>query len=188
MPGVVDARIQQQFDYPDFEVDVDRTKAQQGGLTERDVAGSVLDTLSGSFQTTPMFFLNPQNGVNYNVAAQTPQYDIQSLHDLQNIPITGRRQRAPAILADVATITPLAGDGRGRSLQYPPRHRHLRQRAGPRPRRGRPRRRAHRRRTIATLLPRGSFVTVRGQLETMRDVLYQPGSAGWASRSCSSIC
>ena len=60
-------RIQQPFDYPDLEVDVDRTKAQQGGLTERDVATSVLNTLSGSFQITPMFFLNWKNGVNYNL-------------------------------------------------------------------------------------------------------------------------
>jgi multidrug efflux pump subunit AcrB len=105
VPGVVDARIQQQFDYPDFEINVDRTKAQQNGLTERDVAGSVLDTLSGSFQTAPLFFLNRQNGVNYNVAAQAPQYDIQSLHDLQNIPVTGPAATGPAILADVAGIT-----------------------------------------------------------------------------------
>jgi CzcA family heavy metal efflux pump len=104
VPGVVDARIQQQFDYPDFEVAVDRTKAQQNGLSERDVASSIVDTLSGSFQTAPMFFLNPQNGVNYQVAAQAPQYDIQSIHDLQNIPVTGPAAIGPAILADVATI------------------------------------------------------------------------------------
>jgi CzcA family heavy metal efflux pump len=104
VPGVVDARIQQRFDYPDFEVDVDRTKAQQNGLTEHDVAASVLDTLSGSFQTSPLFFLNRQNGVNYNIAAQAPQYEIQSLHDLQNIPVTGPGARGASILADVATI------------------------------------------------------------------------------------
>src|SRR6185437_14218981 len=63
VPGVVDARIQQDFDYPTFEVNVDRTKAQQNGLSENDVASSVLDTLSGSFQTAPMFFLNRSNGV-----------------------------------------------------------------------------------------------------------------------------
>ena len=99
VPGIVDARIQQPFDYPNFDIDVDRTKAQQSGLTERDVANSVLDTLSGSFQTTPMFFLNPKNGVNYHLAAQTPQYDIQSLQDLRNIPVTrlaqARRRSSP---------------------------------------------------------------------------------------------
>jgi CzcA family heavy metal efflux pump len=104
VPGVVDARIQQQFDYPDFEVAVDRTKAQQDGLSERDVAGSIVDTLSGSFQTAPMYFLNQQNGVNYQVAAQAPQYDIQSIRDLDNIPVTGPTASGPAILADVATI------------------------------------------------------------------------------------
>ena len=62
-PGVVDLRIQQDFDYPRFHVDVDRTKAAQGGFTPRDIANSLLVSLSGSFQTTPMFFLNRQNGV-----------------------------------------------------------------------------------------------------------------------------
>ena len=145
VPGIVDARIQQQFDYPDLTVDVDRTKAQQNGLTERDVADSVLDTLSGSFQTAPMFFLNGKNGVSYDLAAQAPQYDIQSLHDMQNIPVTGPTERAPAILADLATLHRSERDGRGRSLQHPPRGRRLRQRAGPRPRRRRPRHRSDRR-------------------------------------------
>ncbi|MEA2739714.1 MAG: hypothetical protein QOH05_3021 [Acetobacteraceae bacterium] len=167
VPGIVDARIQQQFDYPDLTVDVDRTKAQQNGLTERDVANSVLDTLSGSFQTAPMFFLNEQNGVSYDLAAEAPQYDIQSLHDLQNIPVTGPAERAPSILADLATIhrsTEMAAvdhynirrvvdiyaNVQGRDLGA----------AG---------------RDIARivdanrhLLPRGSFVTVRGQLLTMQ--------------------
>jgi CzcA family heavy metal efflux pump len=104
VPGVVDARIQQQFDYPNFEVTVDRTKAQQSGLTEHDVASSVVDALSGSFQTAPLFFLNPTNGVNYQVAAQAPQYSIQSIRDLQNVPVTGPTSQGLAILADVATI------------------------------------------------------------------------------------
>jgi CzcA family heavy metal efflux pump len=167
IPGIVDARIHQKFDYPTFQITVDRTKAQQNGLTENDVASSVLDTLSGSFQTSPMFFLNRKNGVNYNLATMAPQYDIQSLQDLQNLPITGTGQRAPAILADVATISrsqemaavdhyniarviDIYANVRGRDLgaigrdieQVVSEDRHL--------------------------LPRGSFVTVRGQLETMR--------------------
>ena len=88
VPGIVDLRIQQDFDYPKFHIDVDRTKAAGGGFTQRDVASSLLVSLSGSFQTTPTFFLNWQNGVNYNLATQTPQYRIQSLQDLQNMPIT----------------------------------------------------------------------------------------------------
>jgi multidrug efflux pump subunit AcrB len=102
--GLVDLRVQQQSDYPKFHVDVDRTKAAQGGFTERDIANSLLISLSGSFQVTPMFFLNTKNGVSYNLVAQTPQYDIQSRQDLQNIPVSGPNQKRPGILADVASI------------------------------------------------------------------------------------
>src|SRR5262249_3014027 len=63
IPGLADLRIQQPFDQPKLHITVDRTKAAQGGFTQRDVANSMLVTLSGSFQTTPTFFLNPQNGV-----------------------------------------------------------------------------------------------------------------------------
>ena len=102
--GLVDLRVQQQSDYPKFHVDVDRTKAAQGGFTERDIANSLLISLSGSFQVTPMFFLNTKNGVSYNLVAQTPQYDIQSRQDLQNIPVSGPNEKRPGILADVASI------------------------------------------------------------------------------------
>ena len=95
VPGVADPRIQQNFDYPKFHVDVDRTKAAGGGFTQRDVATSLLVSLSGSFQTTPTFFLNWQNGVNYNLATQTPQYRIQSLQDLQSMPITSATMTRP---------------------------------------------------------------------------------------------
>jgi CzcA family heavy metal efflux pump len=110
VPGLADIRVQQPSDYPTLEVGVDRTKAQQGGYTERDVASSMLNTLSGSFQITPMFFLNWKNGVNYNLVAQTPQYRIQSLQDLQNIPITAASKQQPEILGDIASI------GRSREL------------------------------------------------------------------------
>jgi CzcA family heavy metal efflux pump len=102
--GITDLRIQQQGDYPKFHIAVDRTKAAQGGFTERDVADSMLISTSGSFQVTPMFYLNPRNGVSYNLVTQTPQYDIQSSQNLQNIPISGPAQKRPAILADVASI------------------------------------------------------------------------------------
>jgi multidrug efflux pump subunit AcrB len=104
IPGLADLRIQQPFDYPTLEVSVDRTKANQGGFSEQDVANSVLNTLSGSSQITPMFFLNPKNGVNYNLVAQTPQYAIQSLQDIQNIPITSGGKPSSEILGDVASI------------------------------------------------------------------------------------
>jgi CzcA family heavy metal efflux pump len=105
VPGLVDLRIQQPFDYPTLEVAVDRTKAAQGGFTEANVASSVLNTLSGSLQITPMFFLNWKNGVNYNLVAQTPQYSTQSLQDLQNIPITVPNKSTQEILGDVASVS-----------------------------------------------------------------------------------
>jgi multidrug efflux pump subunit AcrB len=104
VPGLADLRIQQQLDYPTLNVDVDRTKASQAGYTEQQVASSVLNSLSGSFQISPMFFVNWNNGVNYNLVVQTPQYRIQGVKDIQNIPIAGGHQGNPEILADVASI------------------------------------------------------------------------------------
>ncbi len=104
IPGLVDLRIQQPFDYPTFQVNVDRTKANQAGFTENDISNSILNTLSGSSQITPMFFLNPKNGVNYNLVAQTPQYRIQSTQDIRNIPITSGTRPSTEILGDVADI------------------------------------------------------------------------------------
>jgi CzcA family heavy metal efflux pump len=104
VPGVADAHIQQAFDYPAFDITVDRTKAAQAGYAERDVANSVLNSLSGSFQITPTFFLNWQNGVSYNLVAQTPQYAVQSLQDLQNTPLNAATATHPEILADVASL------------------------------------------------------------------------------------
>jgi len=104
VPGLTDLRIQQAFNYPTFDVDVDRTKASQGGFDERSVSTSILNSLSGSFQITPMFFLNWQNGVSYDLVAQTPQYRIQSLQDLQNTPITSPANARPGILTNVASI------------------------------------------------------------------------------------
>ncbi len=69
---------------------VDRTKAAESGFTQLDVASSVLVSLSGSFQTTPEFWLDPRNGVSYSVVTQAPQYTLTSLSDLQNIPISSR--------------------------------------------------------------------------------------------------
>ncbi|HVH92493.1 MAG TPA: efflux RND transporter permease subunit, partial [Candidatus Acidoferrum sp.] len=167
VPGIADARIQQDFDYPKFHIDVDRTMAAGGGFTQRDVASSLLVSLSGSFQTTPTFFLNWQNGVNYNLAIQTPQYRIQSLQDLQNMPITSATARSPEILADVASIT------RSNEMAVL-NHYNIRRvvdiYASVQDRDlgavGREITRivdANRK-----LLPRGSFITIRGQLDTMR--------------------
>ena len=105
VPGLVDIRLEQPNDYPVLDVNVDRTKAEQGGYTVKDVGGSALNILSGSTQLTPQFFLDYRNGVNYSIVAQTPQYQIQSLQDLENIPITSPNAKSPEILADVASIS-----------------------------------------------------------------------------------
>jgi multidrug efflux pump subunit AcrB len=86
--GAADTRIQQPFNDPKFTVTVDRTRSQEVGLSQKDVATSLLVALSGSFQTTPNFYLDPKNGVSYNIAVQSPQYNIQSLADLQSLPVT----------------------------------------------------------------------------------------------------
>ena len=100
VPGLVDARIQQPSDLPSINVEVDRTKALQAGFTQRDVANNLLITLSGSQQTTPTFWLNPANGVSYNVITSAPQYDMDSLQSVANIPVTSAtRQDEPARLA-----------------------------------------------------------------------------------------
>ena len=79
IPGAVDVHVQQMFDLPSLQVKTDRTKVQEVGFTQRDVASSLLVALSGSFQTAPSFFLNPANGVSYQVASQAPQYQLDSL-------------------------------------------------------------------------------------------------------------
>jgi CzcA family heavy metal efflux pump len=107
--GTVDLHIQQPFDQPYLHVDVDRTKAQQVGFTQRDVANNLLVSLSGSFQTTPEFWLDPKTGVSYSIATQTPQYRVNSLQDLENIPVTGPSGARAEILADLASIRRGAG-------------------------------------------------------------------------------
>jgi CzcA family heavy metal efflux pump len=104
VPGTADLRIQQPFDEPHLHIDVDRTKAQLAGFTQRDIATNLLISLSGSFQTSPTYWLNPKNGVSYSIATQTPQYRLNSLQDLENIPITGSSGARPAILGTLASI------------------------------------------------------------------------------------
>jgi len=105
IPGLVDLRIQQPDDYPALKIDVDRTKAQQGGYAFKDIGGSMVDILSGSTQLAPQFYLNPKNGVAYPLVAQAPQYTIGSMNDLENIPMTSPTATKPEILADVANIS-----------------------------------------------------------------------------------
>jgi multidrug efflux pump subunit AcrB len=102
VPGAADMRIQQPFDNPHFLINVDRTKAQQIGLQQRDVAQSLLIATSGSFQTTPNFWLNPQTGVSYSIAVQSPQYNLDSLQDLRNIPLTSGGSGASGRLTTIS--------------------------------------------------------------------------------------
>src|SRR5207302_9535764 len=88
IPGVADPRIQQAFQQPTLNVNVDRSLAGLVNITERDAATAMLDTLSGSTQTSPTYWLNPKNGVSYPVAIETPQTQIDTLGALQNIPLT----------------------------------------------------------------------------------------------------
>jgi CzcA family heavy metal efflux pump len=170
VPGLVDLRIQQPTDYPTLQVDMDRTKAEQGGYATRDIAQSMLNSLSGSFQITPMFYLNYKNGVNYNLVAQTPQYRMDTLQDIQNIPINSSLvapRATPEVLGDVTSIernhelaivshynirrvVDIYGAVQDRDLGAVAKnveaivHRHEKS------------------------LPRGMFVSVRGQVQTMR--------------------
>jgi multidrug efflux pump subunit AcrB len=105
VPGIVDLRIQQTFDQPKLHIEVDRTKAQQIGYTARDVAQNVLISLSGSFQTAPTYWLDTKTGVSYSIAAQTPQYRVDSLQDLENIPVTGPGTTQNSIMASVASFS-----------------------------------------------------------------------------------
>ena len=94
VPGAADVRIQQPFNYPNLTVNVDRTRAVNTGLTQQNVAQSLLVALSGSFQTTPNYYLDPRNGVSYNVAIQSPQYRMDNLAELESLPITSSATEA----------------------------------------------------------------------------------------------
>jgi CzcA family heavy metal efflux pump len=105
VPGIADLRIQQVFNYPQINVEADRTLAGEVGLTQRDVANSLLVTLSGSIQVQPNFWLNTENGVSYPVVAQMPQYRVDTMSDLLNVPVTSSKTRAPQYLGGLARIT-----------------------------------------------------------------------------------
>ena len=166
--GATDLRIQQPFDEPYLRLRVERTKAEQLGFTAHDIAQNLLVSLSGSFQTSPTFWLDPKNHVSYQIATQTPQYRVDTLQDLENVPITGSDPNAPpslmaslvstqrgagmAVVSDynVAPVIDIFGSVAGRDLGGV---------AG----------------DINKIieathqqLPRGSRVVVRGQVQTMR--------------------
>jgi CzcA family heavy metal efflux pump len=104
VPGVADARIQQSQANPTFAIDVDRTRAQLLGVTERDVTNSLVVNLAGSSQVAPTFWLNPQNQISYPIVMQTPQYKLDSLSSLENIPVSSSGGGSSQLLGGLATI------------------------------------------------------------------------------------
>jgi multidrug efflux pump subunit AcrB len=170
--GIADLRIQQVFNYPQLNVDVDRTLAGEVGLTQRDVANSLLVTLSGSGQVKPNFWLNTQNGVSYPIVAQMPQYRVDTMSDLINVPITSPQMQTPQYLGGLAQITPGPSPGVVSHYNVQPvidiygavQERDLGAVAG----------------DIDRILeatrkdvPRGSYVVLRGQVRTMTDAYSQ---------------
>ncbi len=165
IPGTVDLRIQQAFNYPRIKVNVNRDLAAQLGYSEQDVATNLFTTLSGSFQTTPSFWTNPKTGVQYSVAVQAPQYDMTSVDDLQHMPVNGagkpqqlldnlatiERGYDPAVVShyNVKPVIDIYGDVHGTDLgSVASRMRSLLARPDMKP-------------------PKGVTVTLRGQVETM---------------------
>ena len=109
IPGAVDVHVQQALDEPTLHLDVDRTRAQSVGLQAKDVAQNLLVSLSSSFQTAPAFWLDPKNGVSYNVAVQSPQYRVDNYQALQNTPVTGVAPgSSPQIIGNLVDITTTA--------------------------------------------------------------------------------
>jgi multidrug efflux pump subunit AcrB len=168
VPGTADLRIQQPFDEPYMHLRIERTKAQELGFSAHDIAQNLLVSLSGSFQTSPTFWVDPKNGVSYSIATQTPQYHAASLQDLVNTPVTGSNPSAPSsIMAslvstqrgagmavvshyNVAPVVDIFGSVQQRDLGGVSRDID---------------------KVIASMhsqLPRGSRVVIRGQVQTMR--------------------
>jgi multidrug efflux pump subunit AcrB len=107
--GAADSRIQQPFNDPNFTVNVDRTRAESTGLTQQNVAQSMLVALSGSFQTSPNFYLDPRNGVTYNIAIQSPQYRLDTMSEFQSLPITSTATNAALTEPSTSTSTGAPG-------------------------------------------------------------------------------
>ena len=167
VPGTADLRIQQPFDQPFLHLRVERTKAQELGFTAHDIAQNLLVSLSGSFQTSPTFWVDPRNNVSYQIATQTPQYRADTLQDLVDIPVTGSGSAPLSLMAslvsmkrgadmavvshyNIAPVIDIFGTASGRDLGGVSRDINALIDAD----RGK--------------LPRGSQVVIRGQVQTMR--------------------
>lgn len=108
VPGTADVHVQQMLGLPTLHLDIDRNLVTQVGLNPRDVAQSVLVSLSGSFQTAPSFWLNPKNGVTYQMAVQSPQYRMTSLQDLMNMPVNDPVSSYTQVLGNLVRLSPTA--------------------------------------------------------------------------------
>jgi len=107
IPGTADVHVQQLLDLPTLHLNIERDRVTQVGMTARDVAQSVLVSLSGSFQTAPNFWLNPNNGVSYSVAVQSPQYRMTSLQDLMNTPVNNPSVATSQVLSNLVQLSPV---------------------------------------------------------------------------------
>jgi len=105
IPGTADVHVQQLLSLPTLHMDIERTRVTQVGLTARDVAQSALVSLSGSFQTSPNFWLNPKNAVTYQIAVQSPQYRMTNMQDLMNIPVNS--QQGAQLMGNLVQISPV---------------------------------------------------------------------------------
>ncbi|HEV7821650.1 MAG TPA: efflux RND transporter permease subunit, partial [Burkholderiales bacterium] len=169
IPGAVDVHVHQRLDNPSVDLQMDRSRLQQVGLTAFNVGQNVLVTLSGSSQTAPAFWLNPQNGVVYSIAVQTPQYRVDSLDALLNIPVgnSGAANSPTQLLGNLVEARP------GRSLAIVSRYNILPavdvyvsvQGTDLANVAGQVKERVDK---IRSKLPRGSDVTIRGQVQTMQ--------------------
>ena len=172
IPGAADVHVQQLLSLPTLHMDIDRTRVTQVGLTARDVAQSVLVSLSGSFQTSPNFWLNPRNAVTYQMAVQSPQYRMTSMQDLMTIPVTS--QQGPQLLGNLVQLSPVARAATVNHYNVQPvidvyastQDRDLGAVA------------ADTDRVLKTFdgkLPRGTHIVVRGQVATMRSSFFGLG-------------
>jgi len=168
VPGAVDVRLHQVLDAPELRINVDRTRAGQLGLTQREVASSVLVSLSSSGQVSPNYWLHPDTGVSYLIAVQTPEHRITSMEEIRNTPLAGSRPGSPQLLSNVATTerdtTPLAISHYNvqpvLDIYASVQDRDLGSVAGQVDKIVK---------DASAKLPRGSSIQVRGQMETMRE-------------------
>jgi CzcA family heavy metal efflux pump len=168
IPGAVDVHVQQALDEPTLHMDVDRTRAQSVGLQARDVAGNLLVSLSSSFQTSPAFWLDPKNGVSYNVAVQSPQYRVDSYQALQNTPVTGTAPGVrPQIIGNLVNTTNTARQAEISHYNVQPMI-NVYAAVDGRDLGGVSDEVLKRVAAVKSELPRGSHIEVRGQVQTMR--------------------